>query len=228
MEAIRKFLKEHRSIYLAVIFLPAYLISFFLVERLVPTTGYWVSYMPLDDKIPFCEYFVVFYCCWYLMLIATGLLLLFKDDRNFRLYMYHLMIGFGLCLLICALFPNGQDLRPAEFERQNFFTDIIGLIYAADTNTNVLPSMHVVGAMACCYAVFHSKALSSPWLRAGMIVLTVLVNLSTVFIKQHSFLDVIAGLILSGILYFIIYGVIAKHMKPEPVPEAAALPPDDT
>ena len=136
------------------------------------------------------------------------------------------MIGFGLCLLICVIFPNGQDLRPAEFERQNFFTDIIGLIYAADTNTNVLPSMHVVGAMACCYAVFHSKALSSPWLRAGTIVLTVLVNLSTVLIKQHSFLDVIAGLILSGILYFIIYGVIAKHMKPEPVPEAAALPPD--
>lgn len=225
MEKIRTFLRENKSWPLAAIFVPVYLIIFFLVERLVPTTGYWVSYIPLDDAIPFCEYFVLSYCSWYLMLIATGLVLLFKDDRNFRLYMYHLMIGFGLCLLICVLFPNGQDLRPAEFPRENFFTFLIGLIYEADTNTNVLPSMHVVGAMACCYAVFHSKALSSPWLRVGTIVLTILINLSTVFIKQHSFLDVIVGLVVSLLLYGVIYGIIAKRMKtPEAVPEDEALP----
>ena len=41
--------------------LPAYLWYFFFVERAVPLTGYWPSYLPIDDQIPFLEGFIVFY-----------------------------------------------------------------------------------------------------------------------------------------------------------------------
>lgn len=218
MDTIKNFFRQHKSIYLA-LYVPIYLAMYFSVEKLVPTTGYWVTDLPWDSAIPFCEYFVVFYCCWFLLLIGVGLTLLFLDERNFRLYMYNIIIGFTVSLLICCLFPNGQDLRPAVFERQNFFTWVVGLLYSADTNTNVLPSMHVVGAMAACFGVFHSKALSQKWLRIGIVVLTVLINLSTVFIKQHALLDVLAGLLLSAILYLVVYVIIERRMKPSiPVP----------
>lgn len=41
-----------------------YLILYVVVEHAV-TTDYWVSYLPLDDKIPFCEYFIIPYCMWH-------------------------------------------------------------------------------------------------------------------------------------------------------------------
>lgn len=218
MDTIKNFFRQHKSIYLA-LYVPIYLAMYFSAEKLVPTTGYWVTDLPWDSAIPFCEYFVVFYCSWFLLLVGVGLALLFLDERSFRLYMYNIMIGFTVSLLICCLFPNGQDLRPAVFERQNFFTEVVGLLYSADTNTNVLPSMHVVGAMAACFGVFRSKALSQKWLRIGIVVLTVLINLSTVFIKQHALLDVLAGLLLSALLYIVVYVIIEKRMEPSiPVP----------
>ena len=64
MQKLKDFLKVHKEYY-HVLFLPVYLISFFIVERVVPTEGYWVSYLPMDDKIPFVDWFVIFYALWY-------------------------------------------------------------------------------------------------------------------------------------------------------------------
>ncbi len=36
----------------------AYLVLFYIAEHVV-TDHYWVSYLPLDDKIPFCRYFII-------------------------------------------------------------------------------------------------------------------------------------------------------------------------
>lgn len=226
MRTIREFIRRHKYTYL-VLYVPVYLLMFSAVERLVPTTGYWVSYIPWDDAIPFCEYFAVFYCMWYVLLFTVGLYLLFQDEYNFRLFMYGIMIGFTACLVFCLLFPNGQDLRPAVFERRNFCTWLLGLIYHADTNTNVMPSMHVIGAMMCCFAVFHSEKLGRRGMRAGVILLTLLINVSTVFVKQHSLLDVFVGLGVSLLLYAAVYVVIAPSIRPQyerikEVPDSAA------
>ena len=61
-----------------VLWLPLYLLAFVLIERL-PTNGYWATQLPLDSRIPFCEWFVLFYCVWYPLLVAAGLYLLFRD-----------------------------------------------------------------------------------------------------------------------------------------------------
>lgn len=213
MQTVKNFFHQHRYSYLA-LYVPVYLLMFFIIERVVPTTGYWVSYIPWDDAIPFCEYFVVFYCMWYVLLVTVGIYLLLRDERNFRLYMYGIIIGFTASLLFCLLFPNGQDLRPAVFPHENVFTWALGIIYSADTNTNVIPSMHVIGAMMASFAVFHSPQMKKLWMRISVVVVTVLINLSTVLIKQHSLLDVFAGLGVSAVLYVLIYVFLAKRIKP--------------
>lgn len=221
MQTIKNFIHQHRYSYLG-LYVPVYLLIFFTIERVVPTTGYWVSYIPWDDAIPFCEYFVVFYCMWYVLLVAVGVYLLLRDEYNFRLYMYGIMIGFTASLLFCLLFPNGQDLRPAVFSHENIFTWALGIIYRADTNTNVIPSMHVIGAMMASFAVFRSPQMKKLWMRIGVVIITLLINLSTVFIKQHSLLDVFAGLGVSVVLYILIYGVLAKRIKPPAQAEESA------
>ncbi len=101
-----------------VIVSPFYFVAFFLAEKYV-TSGYWVSYSPLDDKIPFVEEFVIFYLLWFPAVWCVGLYLLFREPDAFRRYIWFIMIGYTASLVIFFVFPNGQDLRPASFERSN-------------------------------------------------------------------------------------------------------------
>jgi membrane-associated phospholipid phosphatase len=194
------------------LYLPVYFTAFSLAENYI-TTDYWVSYTPLDDKIPFIEQFVIAYAVWFPAIWGTGLYLLFRDPDPFRRYVWSLIIGYSFSLAVYFIFPNGQNLRPASFEHTNIFTDAVRAFYTSDTNTNVLPSMHVIGASAVVFAVFDSKKLRRPWLCVTSVIVTVMIDLSTVFIKQHSILDVWAGLAVSAAVYIIVYGVIRKRQS---------------
>lgn len=146
-----------------------------------------------------------------------GYLPFVNDDHSFRLYGWFIIIGFTGTLLFCLIFPNGQDLRPAEFANSNFFTWLVGRLYSADTNTNVIPSMHVLGCMAAVFGLFRSRC-TPRWMKVSVIILTVLINASTVFIKQHSILDVIIALAVSIVLYFVVFVWLEKRIGGTPLP----------
>ena len=208
---ILQFIKKNPHVLLA-LYLPVFLAAFFLLEHYVDgDSDYWVSYLPLDDRIPFLEGFVLAYCLWYPLLLVVGLWLMVKDAPAFCRYMYVLILGFSLSLLFCAVFPNGQNLRPAVFPRDNFCTRLLALIYAADTNTNVMPSMHVIGAAAAVFGVFDSRTVGH-WTRAAVVIVAVLICASTVFVKQHSVLDIVVGAAVCVPLYFGVYG--RRRRKP--------------
>lgn len=198
-----KRLRDYKHVFL-ILYVPIYLISFFLVELLVPSDAdYWVSYCPLDDLIPFNEYFIIPYYMWYPFLFMVGIYLMIKDVPEFKRYMYCIIIGFSFCLVFYLLFPNGQDLRPETFERDNIFVTMVKAIYAADTNTNVLPSMHVIGAIFAAISICSTKVLKVKWVKPSAVILAVLISLSTCFVKQHSILDVFAGIAVVVIVYTI-------------------------
>ena len=127
------------------LWLPFYLLAFVLVEHL-PQASYWPTQLTLDNAIPFCEWFVLFYCTWYPLLVAVGLYLLLRDAPAFRHYMAFLAVTFFASVVIWFLLPNGQDLRPQVFPRENFPTALVAALYRIDTNTNVIPYVHVVGS----------------------------------------------------------------------------------
>ena len=190
MTKLKDFLHKRPSAWY-MLYIPVYLLLFFIVEQLVPSTcDYWVSYLPLD--------------------------------HSFRLYGWFIIIAFTGTLLFCLIFPNGQNLRPAEFTDPNIFTWLVGRLYHADTNTNVIPSMHVLGCMAAVFGLFRCRC-TPRWAKIGVIILTVLINASTVFIKQHSILDVIIALIVSVVLYFVVFRWMDKRIggTPLPLPEDA-------
>ena len=201
-----------------VLYFPVYLALYFLAETLI-TDHYWVSYLPLDDRIPFVDWFVIFYDLWYPAMILIGVYLLLREPENFKRYMKYLFIGFFCCEAIWFLFPNGQNLRPPVFPEENCFTWMIGNLYAADTNTNVFPSAHVVGAIAVAVAVFHADGLRHiRWLRPLTVAVCFLISISTVFIKQHSILDVFGAVVLCLILYPLFYRLPAREPRREKVP----------
>lgn len=194
--------KHKLFLLLYAIYVPIYIGAFFLVEKLVPETAdYWVSYIFLDDYIPFREEFIIFYCLWYPALVAIGVFLLLKDEYEYKRYMISIMITFTFTLIFCLLVPNGQDLRPDVFPRENFFTDIVAAIYAADTNTNVMPSVHAIGAFLGMISTHRTKQIRSrAWIFA-MDVLWLAIALSTCFVKQHSILDIFGSVAVCLVVY---------------------------
>ena len=210
METIKGLLRRYPHVWWA-LFLPVYLALFFFMEAVVPTEGYWATQLPIDHQIPFLEGFVVFYAAWAPVLVAVGLWLLVKDGENFKYYMWTLAITFLTSTIFCLLVPNGQDLRPEVLPRDNIFCALVGLIYSLDTNTNVFPSVHVVGAMAVLFALWHTDT-ARKW-RIPALILGILIILSTLFIRQHAVLDVVASLVLSAVTYAIVYGFLAKRGK---------------
>ena len=109
-------------------------------------------------------------------------------------------------MFISTLMPNGLDLRPEVFARDNIFVDMVRLLYRADTSTNVFPSLHVYNSLAVCIAVHESEALKKhKKICLGAYMIAGLIILSTMFLKQHSVIDVIGAFMMAYFLYQFVY-----------------------
>ena len=179
---------------LYLIYWPIYGLLFMYVERFSPIEFYYPIYSPLDDYIPFCEIFVIPYMFWFAYLVIQHAYGLFYDIAGFKWLMRYIIITYSAAIIIYLLFPNCQELRPVEFPRDNFLTRFMAGFYQFDTNTNVCPSIHVMGSLAVLSAAWRAPAFkTTPW-RIAYTVTAVLISVSTVFLKQHSILDVLAAL----------------------------------
>ena len=218
--------KYHHWLY--VIVLPVYLTLFFVAEYFIGADASYTSiHHPLDDVIPFCEWFYIPYVLWYPFMGLVGLYLAFKDGNGFKRYMTYIGVSFIAAIGLFFLFPNGQDLRPdlATLGRDNLLTRAISVLYKADTNTNVCPSLHVVGSMAAVFGIFHHPRLrKTVWLPIGGIVLTILICLATVFLKQHSVIDVFVGIPYGLIMYGAVYWLpeLSKKRRHKPASPSIA------
>ena len=74
-----------------------------------------------------------------------------------------------------------------------------------DTPTNVLPSIHVSSTVSIILAVRVSESLKNRRaVKTVIYIVSALIILSTMFIKQHSIYDVVSGAALSIVLWYII------------------------
>lgn len=187
------------------IYVAIYMLWWMLLEHKAPGTGYSVIHTPVDDLIPFNEYFVIPYLLWFLYITFVVVYFLFKCDRleYFQLLAF-LGAGMTVFLITSTLFPNSLQLRPAFFAHDNVFTDLVRFVYRNDTPTNVFPSIHVYNSLACYLAVMHSKQLSRR-AHIASFVLSLSIVMSTMFIKQHSVFDVMCAFALCIIFDYLVY-----------------------
>jgi hypothetical protein len=79
------------------------------------------------------------------------------------------------------------------FPRENIFTYIINILYTADTNTNVCPSLHVAYSIGIASAWFKEKS-ASMGKKIFILLFAITICASTTFIKQHSIVDAFVAL----------------------------------
>ena len=176
---IRFFYEKYKHAIPLLIYGIIYLTWFAYLERKV-TKDYWVIHMALDDRIPFCEAFVIPYFLWFVYVSAIVVYLFFKDKDDYYRACIFLFTGMTIFLIISTLFPNGHHLRPQTMPRDNVFTRLISMLYSTDTPTNLWPSIHVYNSLAAHFAIVKNKRLTNKkWIRVSSLFLCVSIILST-------------------------------------------------
>lgn len=203
--------EETRHLWL-LLYWPIYGAFFFFVEKMYRPDGYYSVCCPLDDAIPFCELFLIPYLFWFVYLIGMHVYTLIYDVAAFRKMMYFIMITYSATIVIYLIFPTCQDLRPAEFERDNILTRFMAEYYAFDTNTNVCPSIHVIGSLAVMLTSFHCKDFGRG-VKIAFAITGILIALSTVFVKQHSVIDLAAAIPICILAYYLSFKLKRKGLS---------------
>lgn len=178
---------------------------FALDHSVVPKT---IICCPLDAAIPFCEWFVFPYCSWFALLVFTMLFLWRKDTPAYDRLCLMMFSGMTLCLVLYMIFPNGLALRPdpASLGRDNPALRLLEKIWSADAAVDVCPSIHCQSTAAMALAFSRGNcAARRPGIRIVTWVWAAFICASTLFIKQHSVIDVLCGLALAVPWYFILY-----------------------
>lgn len=203
---------QYKSLAVMSVYAVFYLIAFFYLERR-DVAVHEINF-GLDEYIPFCEIFIVPYLLWFGYVAFTVIYLCIKDREESDKLVAFLMAGMTIFIVVSAVFPNGHNLRPKYFERDNIFIDLIRHLYATDTPTNILPSIHVYNSVAIMIAVWRSRCFANHnAVKTAMLALGASIICSTVLIKQHSMLDVLLALLLSALMYSICYKRSAVREK---------------
>ncbi len=203
---MKSFINKYKHAWILLYFF-IYMPWFLLLEKHV-VTNYTNVATSLDNMIPFCEWFIIPYLLWFAFIAITITYFFFTSKSDYYRCCAFLFIGMTICLIIYTVWPNGQNLRPESFTRDNWMIDLVKQIYSSDTSTNVCPSIHVFNSIGAQIAICKSERLKKHKVIVyGTFILTVLITLSTLFLKQHAIFDVICSFALSIFMYVLVYKI---------------------
>jgi membrane-associated phospholipid phosphatase len=151
----------------------------------------------LDRMLPFVPSFIIFYDIWYPFIIIGGMILFFLDGNIFKRAALALDIGY-LSSYVTFYFFQSTVTRP-DVSGGGIFLYLVRFTYGFDKPYNCFPSIHVLVTFVVCAAILRSRVYSKSW-KVFSIIISVLIIVSTVLIRQHVVLDIFGG---------IIYGIAA-------------------
>ncbi len=200
MRIRREFMLKYKHFLLVLGFLPLLALFNHLESSLIPVI---TMHTRVDEVIPFIPLFCIPYLLWFPYMgwavIYSGI----KDLPSFYQLIVGLFSGMGIAYLIFYFLPNSQDLRPLTYGK-DFLSQLVFYIQSVDSNTNVFPSIHVINAIVVHDAIRSiPNAVTSDRIKQGSLFLMILICISTMFIKQHSIVDVIAGIVIAKGIYYI-------------------------
>ncbi len=207
MKKITDFVSKYKhgwTVLYVFIYMPWFM---WLESHITKYTDYTNIHIAIDDKIPFCEYFIIPYLLWFIYIPVVFIYILRASKSEYYKMSAYFFIGMSISLLVCTLWPNGQDLRVPDFNgNDNVFTKMLSFVYTADTNTNVFPSIHVFNSIGAFIVLMKCERLKGKHrIKIASAILSTLIILSTMLLKQHSIVDVFGGIALSIVMYVLVY-----------------------
>lgn len=191
-----KFIKKYRSL----IFFALFLFEITFIYKLIQNHPYNVRIFktPFDDRIPFLSIFIIPYLIYYFYIFIPFILSI-RNEKSF----FSCSISYFFAATILSLFYiffQTTITRP-DIYPDNIFNKLVLFIYTIDKPLNLFPSGHTT------FSILANLCLIRINRKLSIIIcpITLLIVLSTLFIKQHFIPDVISGIILSFLTYFLIF-----------------------
>ena len=152
----------------------------------------------LDDRLPFVPGFIVLYLSGYVLGTLAYLLTRSRQTSPRVMAGYALLAGVGGLFYI--LYPCRAERREG-LAVTNLFTYLVSALQKTLKPYNTLPSMHVA---FCLYSALIVMQFTHLGLGMLLIAWAALVALATLLAKQHTILDVAAGVALSLVAYWLV------------------------
>ncbi len=208
------YIKSHKHI-LFIIYVPIHFIWFAALEAWTKR-DFTILHCGLDDIIPFVPQFIIPYYLWFPFVAFFCIYFYIKMPVRETVKFYtSLVSGMVLTLIIYTIWPNALSLRPEVIEEGGIIGSLVSGLYVIDTDTNVCPSLHVLNTLAIDVAYFVSDKFRGRHLQnIGMIILSALICMSTVFLKQHSVIDVASAVVVCIVISLVIY--LPDRLKKNP------------
>ncbi len=84
---------KHGHLGIIAAFFAIYMVTFSYIEN--RDVHHYIVHTVLDEKIPFCEYFIIPYLLWFIFVAVTVLYFMFFNQNKWKEY-YQLMITLGI------------------------------------------------------------------------------------------------------------------------------------
>ena len=158
----------------------------------------------IDDNVPFISFFVIFYIISYPFWAISPLVICKNSKQDYLNWVISAAILYIITFVTYIIIPT-TITRPVV-ENNNIFDKLVNMIYLSDSPdrpTNLFPSMHCWLSIICYLGVSKQNNISK-YYRIGSLILAILICLSTQFIKQHYLVDLISGVLLPVIVFYIV------------------------
>mgnify|MGYP002586420116 FL=1 len=195
---MKKFLSENKD-YILNMFLVfgtnAFL--YFIVKQFIPS--YHLITLNIDDKMLLVPFFIIFYSIWYPYLFVVFYFIFKKDKGKFKSLIKKSILCAVIADLCFVIYPTMVS-RPEVNGFNSLVSLMLYITYITDIPVNCFPSLHCTFALLVMYAVTFDKNMNKVF-RIIVGIISPLICLSTVLVKQHSVIDVVGALFLSCIIY---------------------------
>jgi len=166
--------------------------------------------LDIDYSIPYMEIFVIPYIFgFYGFLFLSCLFYVLSDDEFFWRFVYSLIIASSIAFTIFLLYPTKIVLRPKTMPN-TFLSRLMSKYYIRDVEANSLPSAHTFFSWVISLNLMRD--LKNVKVKISALLMAIAVSLSTLFVRQHYVLDVIAGIVV-GFVSFIVASKFARTSK---------------
>ncbi|MBS1516719.1 MAG: hypothetical protein JSS91_01385 [Bacteroidetes bacterium] len=186
---------------------------------LTPLNTYSEKYinpvMDLDYKIKLIPGFLIFYMSVYLLL---GMIIIFivksRESSDMTIFLLASIFLWSLVNFLHGFFPTLNVLRP-KVDSPGFFFEAVNALYNNVDKFNTIPNWHVATAILLTITYYKNK-FKRPLI---IVVWTVLIALSTLFLKMAYIMDVVIAIPLPFLCYFLAEKISTVKLRTESIQE---------
>ena len=155
---------------------------------------------PFDNIVTFIPQFILIYFGCYIFWVVNYLLIAAqKEEHRYQFFTADFYARLICC--VCFVFFPTTNTRP-ELAGSDIFTGAVRFLYQIDEPINLFPSIHCMASWFCCIGLRGLKSVPN-WYKIFSKVIAVLVFISTLALRQHVWMDVISGIFLAELTWFI-------------------------